>query len=350
MNKPAKRRARRGQTGPAVTLTDVAREAGVSEITASRVVRNNGPVAAKTRERVEAAVRKVGYVPNRVAGSLASAGSDLVGVVLPSLSNIVFPDVLRGIHAVLSQRGYRPVVSVTDYSLEAEYEAIQALLSWRPAALIVTGLEHLDAARKLMQQCGVPVVELMDIDGDPIDMAVGMSNRKAGGETARHLLSAGYRRIGYVGHNMERDLRANKRRSGFMATLKNAGVPCMGEVLIREPSSVQAGRHGLAELLAAHANLEAVYFSNDDMAIGGVFHCLAEGIQIPEELAIAGYNGLEIGQALPLPLCSVLTRRREIGETAARCVLERLIDGAVAGKIVARKIEVPFQLIAGSTA
>jgi LacI family gluconate utilization system Gnt-I transcriptional repressor len=345
MKRIAKRRARRGQTGPAVTLAHVAREAGVSVITASRVVRNDGPISSKTRALVEAAVRKVGYVPNRIAGSLASAGSDLVGVVLPSLSNIVFPDVLRGIHSVLSTRGYRPVVSVTDYSLEVEYESIGALLSWRPAALIVTGLEHLAESRKLMEQCGVPVVEVMDLDGDPVDIAVGMSNKKAGIETAKHLLSAGYRRIGYVGHNMARDLRANKRRSGFLATLKKAGTACLGEVIIGEPSSVQAGRHGLAQLLAVHPKLDAVYFSNDDMAIGGVFHCLAEGIDIPKALAIVGYNGLEIGQALPSPLCSMLTRRREIGETAAGCILDRL-----AGREIAKKIEVPFELIAGATA
>jgi LacI family gluconate utilization system Gnt-I transcriptional repressor len=345
MKRMEKRRVRRGQTGPAITLADVAREAGVSLITASRVVRSDGPISAKTRSLVEAAVRKVGYVPNRVAGSLASSGSDLVGVVLPSLSNIVFPDVLRGIHSVLSPRGYRPVVSVTDYSLEAEYESIGALLSWRPAALIVTGLEHLPEARKLMEQCGVPVVEVMDLDGDPVDIAVGMSNKKAGSETAKHLIAAGYRRIGFVGHNMERDLRANKRRAGFLATLKKAGIACPGEVIISEPSSVDAGRRGLARLLKAHPKLDAVYFSNDDMAIGGVFHCLAEGIKIPKALAIVGYNGLEIGQALPLPLCSVRTHRREIGERAARCILDRR-----AGLDVARKVEVPFELIAGATA
>jgi LacI family gluconate utilization system Gnt-I transcriptional repressor len=309
------------------------------------VVRSDGPISAKTRSLVEAAVRKVGYVPNRVAGSLASSGSDLVGVVLPSLSNIVFPDVLRGIHAVLSPRGYRPVVSVTDYSLEAEYESIGALLSWRPAALIVTGLEHLPESRKLMEQCGVPVVEVMDLDGDPIDIAVGMSNRRAGGETAKHLIGAGYRRIGYVGHNLERDLRANKRRSGFLAALKKAGSACMGEVIVAEPSSVEAGRRGLAQLLQAHPKLDAVYFSNDDMAIGGVFHCLAEGIKIPKALAIIGYNGLEMGQALPLPLCSVLTHRREIGERAAACVLDRL-----AGRQTPRKVEIPFEFLPGATA
>jgi LacI family gluconate utilization system Gnt-I transcriptional repressor len=345
MKRNTKRRARKGQTGPAVTLADVAREAGVSVITASRVVRSDGPISNKTRELVQAAVRKVGYVPNRVAGSLASAGSNLVGVVLPSLSNIVFPDVLRGIHAVLSPRGYRPVVSVTDYSLEAEYESIGALLSWRPAALIVTGLEHLPESHKLMAQCGVPVVELMDLDGDPVDIAVGMSNKQAGIATARHLLAGGYRRIGYVGHNLERDLRAGKRRKGFLSALKKAGAPCVGEVIVGEPSSVPAGRSGMAQLVSTHSNLDAVYFSNDDMAIGGVFYCLAEGIEIPKTLAIAGYNGLEIGQALPMPLCSLLTRRREIGEIAATCILDRL-----AGIDVAKKIEVPFELIAGATA
>jgi LacI family transcriptional regulator, gluconate utilization system Gnt-I transcriptional repressor len=98
----------------AVTLADVARQAGVSEITVSRVVRRRNPIAEETRARIKAAIKMLDYVPNRVAGSLASAGSDLIGVVLLSLSKIVFADVLNGIHSVLSPNGYRSVVSVTD--------------------------------------------------------------------------------------------------------------------------------------------------------------------------------------------------------------------------------------------
>lgn len=339
------RKARKGQTGPAVTLADVAREARVSKITVSRVVRNSGPIADDTRERVTAAIRKVGYVPNRVAGALASAGSDLIGVIIPSLDNIVFPDVLNGIHGVVAPRGYRAMVSVTDYNLEAEYQSVSALLSWRPAAVIVTGLEHKPETTHLLKACGVPVVELMDIEGTPIDIAVGMSHQMAGRETAARLVAAGYRHIGYVGHDMERDVRASKRRASFMAGLSDAGTSLTGEVMAPGASSVHAGRAGLAQLLNTHPKIDAVYFSNDDMAIGGVFHCMGAGIAMPAQLAIIGFNGLDIGQELPQPLTTMLTRRREIGAIAGQCVLDRLAG------LEARTItDVPFEFIKGKTA
>ena len=113
------KRPRAATPGLAVTLADVAREGGVSEITVSRVIRNKGAISEETRERVEAAIRKVGYVPNRLAGSLASSGSDLVGVIVPTLRSI-FPDILRGITEAIAEEGYRAVVGTTEFKREEE--------------------------------------------------------------------------------------------------------------------------------------------------------------------------------------------------------------------------------------
>jgi LacI family transcriptional regulator, gluconate utilization system Gnt-I transcriptional repressor len=328
-----------------LTLADVAKEAAVSEITVSRVIRAKGPIAEETRLRVEAAIRKVGYVPNRIASSLASAGSDLIGVIVPSLGNIVFPDVLRGIHDAISERGFRAVVSVTDYRIEAERELVRSLLSWRPAALIVTGCEHEPDTRQMLSGAGLTIVELMDVDGDPIDIAIGMSHAEAGRETAAYLLSRGYRRFGYVGHDLERDLRARKRREAFIATIRAAGASLVGEVTIPGATSVISGRVALAQLLSGKAPIDAVYFSNDDMAIGGVFHCMAEGISLPDQLAIAGFNGLDMGQALPQPLTTVVTRRFDIGFKAGLAVIARF-DGSE----VPASTDVGFELLPGATA
>ena len=338
-------KGRKGFQHSALTLADVAKEAGVSEITVSRVIRAKGPIAEATRRRVEAAIHKVGYVPNRIAGSLASAGSDLIGVIIPSLGNIVFPDVLRGLHDAISGRGFRAVVSVTDYRPESERELVRSLLSWRPAALIVTGCEHEPDTRRMLVNAGLTIVEVMDADGEAIDIAIGMSHVRAGHDTAAFLLSRGYRRFGYVGHDLRRDLRARKRREAFIATIGQAGASFVGEVIASGPSSVPAGRSALAEILAAHRHIDAVYFSNDDMAIGGVFHCMAEGIALPGKLAIAGFNGVAIGQALPQPLTTVLTPRFDIGFRAGQAVLARF-DGLK----VAARTDVGFELLPGATA
>lgn len=308
-----------------VTLTEVAELAGVSEITVSRVLRSKGPIAEATRDRVMEAVRAVGYVPNKIAGSLASADSNLFGVVLPSLSNIVFPEVLQGIHAGLASTGIQPVVGVTDYSLETEETLVRSLLAWKPAAMIITGSDHTAATRKMLVESGIRIAELMDIDPVPIDIAVGLSHRQAGYDTGKHMIARGYRRFGYAGLDPRSDIRARIRFEGLVAALGDAGLSLQGKVLADVPSSTLVGSATTARLLAENPNLDVVVYPNDDMAVGGVFHCMGAGISVPENLAIFGFNGLDIGRALPKPLSTVRSNRFRIGQTAVEQILETSI-------------------------
>lgn len=302
-------------------LADVARLAGVSEITASRVVRGTGRVSAATRARVMAAVEAVGYVPNRLAGALASSGSMLVGVVLPSLANIVFAEVLRGIHAGLAGSGFQPVVGVSDYDPAAEESVVRAMMAWQPRAMIVAGFEHTAPARDLLAAGGLRVAEIMDIDTAPLDVAVGLSHDRAGAATAQHLLAKGYRRFGYVGHDWARDVRARRRFEGARRVLAAEGLDFVAVRRAEGPSTVQAGRAMLAALLAGGGEPDVVMFSNDDMAVGGVFHCMAAGLEPGRDLGLFGFNGLEIGDALPRRLSTVRSNRFLIGRSAAEAII-----------------------------
>ncbi|WP_407518608.1 LacI family DNA-binding transcriptional regulator [Methylobacterium oryzisoli] len=324
-----------------VTLADVAREARVGESTVSRVLRSHGSFSARTRAQVEAAVARLGYVPNRIAGTLASTGSRLIGIVIPSLTNIVFPDLLRGATAALDAEGFQSVIAVTDYDQDREEALVASLLSWRPAGLIITGLEHNPGTVRRLMASGVRVAELLDIDGRGLDIVVGYSNRAAGEASARHLIGRGYQRIAYLGHDLTRDRRAAKRYDGFRAALAEAGLGLAGEERIAAPSSVEAGRTGLASLLARTPEVDAVYFSNDDMALGGYFHCLAAGLAVPDRLALFGYNGLDVGRLMPQPLATIRTPRVEAGATAARLL---------SGDAPATVVDLGFELIAGATA
>ncbi|PRD44668.1 LacI family transcriptional regulator [Phyllobacterium phragmitis] len=329
----------------APTLTDVARLAGVSEITVSRVVRNKGPISRSTRERVQAAIEKLGYVPNRAAGALASAGAPLIGVLLPSLSNIVFPEVLRGIHTALASTGYQPLIGVTDYDPVKEQEILSSLLAWQPAAIITTGFEHTDASRRMLSSSKIRVAELMDTDAEPIDIAVGLSHRRAGFDTGRHLISRNYRRFGYVGHDWNADHRARLRYEGLRAALDEAGLELKAEERFDGPSSTMAGRETLAALLSRKPDLDVVVFSNDDMAVGGFFHCLSANIRVGQTLGLFGFNGLDIGQALPLPLSTIRSNRFAIGRIAVEKLLET--GQRPAEKLI---VDTGYEIIAGATA
>ncbi len=327
-----------------VTLADVAREAGVGESTVSRVLRNHGSYSKRAGERVAEAVARLGYVPNRLAGSLAAGaagtGSGLVGVVIPSLANVVFPDLLRGLTAGLDGTGMQSVVGVSEYDADREEALVAALLAWRPEALLLTGLEHNPGTIALARAAGVRVVEMIDTDGEGIDTVVGFSNRAAGAASARHLLARGYRRIGYLGLDPAADLRAGKRLSGFETVLAEAGTALAAREIRPGRSSAASGRAGFEALIARRPDLDAVYFSNDDMALGGWFACLAAGFAVPGRIALFGFNGLDFTEAMPQPLSTVRTPRLAIGREAAACLVA---DGS-------KRIDLGFDLIEGATA
>ena len=324
-----------------VTLAHVARRAGVGESTVSRVLRNHGSVSRQTREKILKAAAELHYVPNRIAGTLASSTSKLVGIVIPSVGNTVVPEVLAGANAVLEDAGFQPVIGVSNYDPVREEALIESILSWRPSGLMVAGLEHTDRARDMMKGCGVRVLELLDVDGEGIDIVVGSSHREAGRASAEFLLARGYRRIGYVGHDMRSDVRAGKRLEGFRQVMEEHNLAIADhEFSPDRGSSVQGGRIGMARLLERRRNLDAVYFSNDDLAIGGYFHCLENGISIPGDLALFGYNGLEIARLTPQPLSTIRTPRVAMGRIGA----QMLLSGGPA-----QVIDVGFELIPGAT-
>jgi LacI family gluconate utilization system Gnt-I transcriptional repressor len=174
----------------------------------------------------------------------------------------------------------------------------------------------------MLELSDVRVVEMMDIDSEPIDIAVGMSHCAAGKETARYLLTRGYRRFGYIGHNWDQDYRARLRHLGLTKALAESGLSITAEAITPGASSVGAGRAMTAQLLASTPSVQAIVYSNDDMAVGGVFHIMGTGLSIPNDIAVFGFNGLDIGQEMPQPLSTIRSNRFMIGKRAIDAVLE----------------------------
>ncbi len=327
-----------------ITIYEVAAHAGVSESTVSRIMRNEGLVAEATRSRVMESVRALGYVPNRIAGSLASMDSKLLGVVVPSLSNIVFPEVLQGIHAGLKSSNFQAVISISDYDVDREEALVRGILAWQPVAILITGFDHTMATRRMLDQSGVRVVEMMDIDSAPIDVAVGMSHRRAGYAAGQYLIARGYRRFGYVGHDWQSDRRARLRYDGLCEALAETGISISAHAIADGPSSVGTGR-SQTEQLCRMAQVDVAVYSNDDMAVGGVFHCMGAGISLPDQLAIFGFNGLDIGRELPQPLSTVRSNRFLIGQKAIEAILL-----APERPTTKTSIDTGFEIFAGATA
>ena len=309
-----------------LTLRDVSQASGVSEMTVSRVLRNRGDVSQNTRDKVLLAAKQLGYVPNKIAGALASQRVNLIAVIIPSLSNMVFPEVMTGISEVLETTDLQPVVGVTDYLPEKEEQVLYEMLSWRPSGVIIAGLEHSETSAMMLKASGIPVVEIMDIDGSPVDAMVGISHRRAGREMAVSILKAGYRKIGFLGTKMPLDHRARKRFEGFTEALAKSGVEVTDQEFYSGGSALVKGREMTQELLRRNPNLDFLYFSNDLIGAGGLLYLIEKGISIPNQIGLAGFNGVELLKGLPRQLATMDACRSEIGRKAAEMVVQQVND------------------------
>jgi LacI family gluconate utilization system Gnt-I transcriptional repressor len=306
-----------------LTLRDVSEASGVSEMTVSRVLRNRGDVSDATRKRVLEAARALGYVPNKIAGALASQRVNLVAVIIPSMSNMVFPEVMTGITEVLEETGLQPVVGVTGYLPEKEEKVLYEMLSWRPSGVIIAGLEHSDASRAMLRGAGIPVVEIMDVDGTPVDSVVGISHRRAGQQMAQAIVQAGYRRIAFLGTKMLLDHRARKRFEGFTEALAKAGVEVADSEFYSGGSALAKGREMTRDVVARTPDLDFIYYSNDLIGAGGLLYLIEQGVDIPGRMGLAGFNGVNLLRGLPRELASMDSCRLEIGRLAAGMIVER---------------------------
>jgi len=219
------------------------------------------------------------------------------------------------------------------------------MLSWRPSGVIIAGLEHSDAARAMLMAAQIPVVEIMDVDGEPVDAMVGISHRRAGREMARAIVAQGYRRIGFLGTKMPLDHRARKRFEGFTEGLAKAGLEVADQEFYEGGSSLVKGREMTEAILKRSPDLDFLYYSNDMIGAGGLLWCLDKGIDVPGRLGLAGFNGVDLLDGLPRRLATMTACRDEIGRKAAEIVAAHVGQETAGGE----RVEMAPQIAFGDT-
>ena len=314
-------------------MAEVAALAGVTKMTVSRVLRHPEKVQNETRQRIIAAMTQLGYVPNRLAGSLTAGASGLVAAIVPTLRHSLFADTLEGLSDVLSGAGLDLIVSSSAYRSDVEESQIRSILERRPDALVLTGLTHTPAARKLLQAFGIPVVETWETGDDPIDLVVGYSNRAAAHAMTTALIEAGYRRIVFVNGPSENNERARHRAAGYMAAMQAAGLSALPIHVVHDEAAIrpETGAHAIRTLLESTPDIDAIFFTSDVFAVGAILACREMGIAIPAKIGIAGFHDLEVGRVVSPTLTTVHVPALEIGRKAGRLVIL-----ALAGKRPAR--------------
>ena len=303
----------------APTLSAVADLAGVSAITVSRVVRLPAMVAPETRARVEAAMRQLGYVPNLVAGALASSRTNSVGVLVPTIANSIFADTVQGLSDHLEPLGYAVILAQSRYDAAREDHVLAALLSRRPEAIIMVGSPATADGARLLRRAGIPVAETWELPADPIDAVAGFDNYEAGVAVARHFVAQGRERLAFIGGD---DPRATRRWNGFNDTALKAGLKAPRRLVLDRNAS------GSVAALADLPGVDAVFAANDAHAIGFMAGLrtaglLRNGPAAEQPVAVIGLGDLEMGRLIAPSLSTIRVHGDAIGRTAAKLILTR---------------------------
>lgn len=314
-------------------MADVARLAGVSQMTVSNCFKYPEKVIEETRLKVAEAAAKLGYVPNLIAGNLVSGRSKVIAAIIPTIQNSSFADMIMGLEQELDIHGYHLIVSVVDSS-DREYDAVRALIGRRVDGIVLTGVDRDELTFRLLEQSGIPTVETWSLNGPFVDMGVGFMARVATRDATQLMIDKGLRRIGIVGYETGPNHRYQERLDGFTDAMTSAGLATDLVTLVPLSMGFSGGKKALAELITQDAKLEGVFCYTDVLAAGVVFDCTRRKWPIPDRLAVVGYGDYEIAAELSPGLTTVRTPGDKIGREAARMLIARYSDQKLGEKIV----------------
>ena len=309
-----------------VTIRDVARLAGVSPITASRALNKSHLVKPETRKKVEAAAAELKFIGNSAAGSLSNKRSNMVGIVVPTLSNSIFADTIQSITSRLMPEGFQVLIGSNEYCLQREEDIIRTFISHRADALILTGHTHTKVAEELIGQYRIPTVEIWNISEQSKHICVGMSNYQAAFEMTSFLISSGYKKIGYIGGILKNNDRSQDRMRGYREALEKHGRPFDPDLARESTYEFSSGAAAMQSLLSKSHGIDCVFASSDIIAFGALMECHRNDIKIPQNIALAGFDNTAIGAIYKPALTTISVPRQRIGLKAAEITLQ-LING-----------------------
>lgn len=317
-----RRNAPRKGSRSGARMSDVAKIAGVSAMTVSRAIRDPKSVTLETMNKIQQAVAAAGYVPNRIAGSLASQHTNIVGLVVPSLRNSLFAETIQGVADILGS-SFDLLIADSGYSLKGEEAAVLAFLSQRVCGIVMHNTKHTQRTRRMVRDAGIPSVETGNLIQQPIDMLVGFSNHDAACAMTEYLIGKGYRRIGFVSLILRDNDRASERRRGYLTALSRHRIKAVDARMLEVPPGLRSGGMALVQLVEG-PGVDAVFLTGDVLATGALLEANRRGWDVPGRVAIAGSDDSELQECVNPPLTTLRFPRYEIGRRAAGMLLDRL--------------------------
>lgn len=313
------------------TLEDVAKEAGLSPMTVSRALNNPKVVRPATISRVMDAVNITGYIPNMLAGGLATSRTKLIAVVVPQINNNMFVDTVQAISDELALRGYHMLLCIVGYEPEAETDIVATLLSRRPDGIVLTGIHHTSELKRIILNANIPVVEIWDLTPTPIDMLIGFSHEKVGNAIGAYFLDKGFTRFGFI---CASDRRAIVRKKGAQAVLRTRPEHEIEELIVSRPANMEVGRNALRQMMADGKRFDAIICSSDTLAQGAIMEAEAQGLRVPGDLSVIGFADLNFAAHNRPAISTVSVDKWELGVKAARMLADKIEGIPVAESVV----------------
>lgn len=306
-----------------ITIRDVAEAAGVSIATVSRVLNNKDhPVGAETRQRILTCAESLGYQPNVAARSLRTDRSATVGIVADDIVGPFATKIIRGIEDQLRSAGYLCVIISADWDPEAERQAIRDLVSRSIDGIVFSETWH-NAPLESLDIASKPYVFVHRQFAAPGQYSTIPDERYAVHLVMQHLFALGHRRIGYI-NGPARYYASALRLAGYREELEGAGIPFDPALVERGDWELESGYRAMQRLLTVQPRMTALFAGNDLMAVGAIYALQDAGLRVPEDVAVVGYDDREISRTFRPQLTTVTLPCREMGQAAARMLLDRM--------------------------
>lgn len=317
----------RGRRAPS-TLASIAGRVGVSVNTVSRALRAPNTVRPELRREITKAMEELNYVPNRLAGGLAGTRSDIVGVVVTSLYFSEFAAIVDTLQSALLASNLQVMLANTRYDADQELKLVRSILSWRPTAVAIIGVDHHPKVDALLRQSGVPIVEMWDIGGAVIDSAVGLDHTDVGAAQAGHMIDRGYRRLAFLGSMRENDARAQKRAHGMRQCAAERGLEAVVMATRQENGHPDLGEALTLDLMRHHPEIDGIVCNSDVIAFGALRALRSLGKNVPDDIGLIGFGDSEASACMNPALTTIRPDREAIGRLTAETLLARIADGA----------------------
>ena len=327
------------------TLEDVAKLAGVSTATISRCLNDPEKVRENLREKIHKSIEQLGYVPHGAARALASSRTKTIGIIVPTIDNLIFAEAIQQLQIILTKKDYTLLLASSMYSLNEELDEVHSLLSRGIDGLVLIGEEHHPEVISSIEKLEIPYVNLWTYHSTSKHSCIGIDHIKAGKKIAEHFVSLGHTQFGFISGYLNHNDRAFQRLDGVKRGLKEQSIDLKQENIIECKYSMKHGKQAFEKLISSNPSITAIICGNDVLALGALNAARELSIRIPHDVSISGFDNIDIISALPFSITTIDVPAKKMGEEAANFILNEIKQGSKSMK----RLELNAELVVGET-